>query len=78
MKTHSREHKLLAEALLKYETLDIEDVKAIMKGKKEPDKLSQQTWSKLIFTDMKQINFKRTELAWLYCVEAKIVVWLIC
>lgn len=43
LKAHSREHKLLAEALLKYETLDIEDVKAIMKGKKEPDKLSPQT-----------------------------------
>lgn len=43
LKAHSREHKLLAEALLKYETLDIEDVKAIMKGKKEPDKLVPQT-----------------------------------
>lgn len=30
MKAHSKEHKALAEALLKYETLDAEDIKAIM------------------------------------------------
>lgn len=30
---HSKEHKALAEALLKYETLDAEDIKAIMSGK---------------------------------------------
>ncbi|XP_058810059.1 ATP-dependent zinc metalloprotease YME1L [Phymastichus coffea] len=33
LKIHSKEHKLLAEALLKYETLDAEDVKAIINGK---------------------------------------------
>ncbi|XP_053962107.1 ATP-dependent zinc metalloprotease YME1L isoform X1 [Anastrepha ludens] len=30
LKKHTREHKALAEALLKYETLDAEDIKAIM------------------------------------------------
>lgn len=34
LKSHSREHKALAEALLKYETLDADDVKAIMNGDK--------------------------------------------
>ncbi|XP_073964760.1 ATP-dependent zinc metalloprotease YME1L-like isoform X2 [Choristoneura fumiferana] len=34
LKTHAREHKALAEALLKYETLDAEDIKAIMNGDK--------------------------------------------
>ncbi|XP_075224249.1 ATP-dependent zinc metalloprotease YME1L isoform X2 [Lycorma delicatula] len=33
LKTHQKEHKMLAEALLKYETLDAEDIKAIMAGK---------------------------------------------
>jgi ATP-dependent metalloprotease len=33
LKAHQREHKLLAEALLKYETLDAEDIKAILSGK---------------------------------------------
>ena len=33
LKQHSKEHKMLAEALLKYETLDIEDVKVIMQGR---------------------------------------------
>ncbi|XP_063985818.1 ATP-dependent zinc metalloprotease YME1L isoform X2 [Diachasmimorpha longicaudata] len=33
LKTHAREHKLLAEALLKYETLDVEDIKAVINGK---------------------------------------------
>ncbi|XP_055382941.1 ATP-dependent zinc metalloprotease YME1L [Condylostylus longicornis] len=32
LKQHSKEHKALAEALLKYETLDAEDIKAIMNG----------------------------------------------
>lgn len=32
LKTHAREHKALADALLKYETLDVEDVKAILCG----------------------------------------------
>lgn len=32
LKKHSKEHKALAEALLKYETLDSEDIKAIMEG----------------------------------------------
>ncbi|XP_044740749.1 ATP-dependent zinc metalloprotease YME1L isoform X2 [Chrysoperla carnea] len=33
LKAHAREHKALAEALLKYETLDAEDIKAIMNDK---------------------------------------------
>ncbi|XP_011305303.1 ATP-dependent zinc metalloprotease YME1L1 isoform X3 [Fopius arisanus] len=33
LKTHAKEHKLLAEALLKYETLDVEDIKAVINGK---------------------------------------------
>lgn len=36
LKTHSKEHKALAEALLKYETLDAEDIKAILAGDKIP------------------------------------------
>jgi hypothetical protein len=38
LKTHQREHKMLAEALLKYETLDAEDIKLIMAGKETADK----------------------------------------
>jgi len=34
LKAHSKEHKALAEALLKYETLDAEDIKAILSGDK--------------------------------------------
>ena len=30
LKVHTEEHKMFAEALLKYETLDAEDVKAIL------------------------------------------------
>lgn len=37
LKTHSKEHKALAEALLKYETLDAEDIKAILAGDKIPE-----------------------------------------
>lgn len=36
LKVHAKEHKALAEALLKYETLDAEDIKAIMSGEKKP------------------------------------------
>lgn len=36
LKAHAKEHKALAEALLKYETLDAEDIKAIMSGEKKP------------------------------------------
>lgn len=36
IKTHRRELDLLAEALLHYETLDIEDIKAIIENKKPP------------------------------------------
>ncbi|RWS27526.1 ATP-dependent zinc metalloprotease YME1-like protein [Leptotrombidium deliense] len=32
LKTHSKEHKLVAEALLKYETLDFDDLKAVLQG----------------------------------------------
>ncbi|XP_044589359.1 ATP-dependent zinc metalloprotease YME1L isoform X2 [Cotesia glomerata] len=34
LKTHAKEHKLLAEALLKYETLDVEEVKDLLNEKK--------------------------------------------
>ncbi|KAJ8707282.1 hypothetical protein PYW08_011416 [Mythimna loreyi] len=34
LKSHAKEHKALAEALLKYETLDADDIKAIMNGDK--------------------------------------------
>ena len=30
LKAHQKEHKMLAEALLKYETLDADDVKSIL------------------------------------------------
>lgn len=33
LQKHAKEHKALAEALLKYETLDADDIKAIMKEK---------------------------------------------
>lgn len=36
LRTHSKEHKLLAEALLKHETLDADDIKAIISGKSCP------------------------------------------
>lgn len=32
LKSHQKEHKLLAEALLKYETLDADDIRAILTG----------------------------------------------
>lgn len=38
LKAHHKEHKMLAEALLKYETLDADDIKAIMSGKRNPEK----------------------------------------
>jgi len=34
LKTHSTEHKALAQALMKYETLDADDIKSIVEGKK--------------------------------------------
>lgn len=33
LNVHQKEHKLLAEALLKYETLDAEDIKALLSKK---------------------------------------------
>lgn len=33
IKAHAKEHKALAEALMKYETLDADDIKAIMTDK---------------------------------------------
>lgn len=36
LKAHAKEHKALAEALMKYETLDAEDIKAIMTEKGAP------------------------------------------
>uniref|UniRef100_A0A8D8T921 ATP-dependent zinc metalloprotease YME1 homolog n=1 Tax=Cacopsylla melanoneura TaxID=428564 RepID=A0A8D8T921_9HEMI len=38
LKAHSKEHKLLAEALLKYETLDIDDIKSILNNSEVPQK----------------------------------------
>lgn len=35
LKTHAKEHRALAEALLKYETLDAEDIKSILTGAKK-------------------------------------------
>lgn len=34
LKAHAREHRALADALIKYETLDADDIKAIMNGEK--------------------------------------------
>lgn len=39
LRTHAREHKLLAEALLKYETLDAEDIKALLGGTDRKDEI---------------------------------------
>lgn len=36
LKMHAKEHKALADALLKYETLDVEDVTAILAGQTPP------------------------------------------
>ncbi|XP_071450730.1 ATP-dependent zinc metalloprotease YME1L [Hetaerina americana] len=38
LKNHQKEHRMLAEALLKYETLDADDIKAIVIGKEAPEK----------------------------------------
>lgn len=38
LKQHAKEHKALAEALMKYETLDAEDIKAIMTDKAATEK----------------------------------------
>lgn len=35
LRLHAKEHKALAEALLKYETLDADDIKAILGGTPE-------------------------------------------
>ena len=42
LKTHSTEHKALALALMKYETLDKDDITSIVEGKKF-SKVSQAT-----------------------------------
>ncbi|XP_065296505.1 ATP-dependent zinc metalloprotease YME1L isoform X3 [Dermacentor albipictus] len=46
LKTHQKEHKLLAEALLKYETLDADDVKQLLSGKdlSQIRKSAQNAW----------------------------------
>ena len=44
LKTHAKEHKALAEALLKYETLDAEDIKAIM-ADRQPNIDKAQSYS---------------------------------
>lgn len=33
LKVHAKEHKALAESLMKYETLDADDIKAILDGR---------------------------------------------
>ncbi|XP_012251729.2 ATP-dependent zinc metalloprotease YME1L isoform X2 [Athalia rosae] len=43
LKAHAKEHKQLAEALIKYETLDAEDVKAIMTGQSTHEKPTKKT-----------------------------------
>lgn len=43
LRTHAKEHKALAEALLKYETLDAEDIKAIMNGDKPASEKSRSS-----------------------------------
>lgn len=43
LKTHNKDLKNLAEALTKYETLDAEEVKAIMNGKKIRNEQQQQS-----------------------------------
>jgi ATP-dependent metalloprotease len=42
LKTHAKEHKALAEALLKYETLDADDIRAILSGGKHPAEASKR------------------------------------
>lgn len=39
LKSHAKEHKQLAEALLKYETLEADDVKAILSPRKDAERL---------------------------------------
>lgn len=40
LQTHAKEHKALAEALLKYETLDADDIKTILSGDKKSSKVN--------------------------------------
>lgn len=40
LKTRAKEHKALAEALIKYETLDADDIKTILAGDKKSDKIN--------------------------------------
>ncbi|XP_048487044.1 ATP-dependent zinc metalloprotease YME1L isoform X2 [Plutella xylostella] len=43
LRAHAKEHRALAEALLKYETLDADDIKAIMSGSTiRPDKVGKE------------------------------------
>ena len=39
LKTHATEHKRLAEALLKYETLSLDEIKLVIAGKSLPRKV---------------------------------------
>ncbi|CAL8109420.1 unnamed protein product [Orchesella dallaii] len=41
LRIHSKEHKALADALLKYETLDADDVKAILSGQTPPSPIKK-------------------------------------
>ncbi|XP_013175647.1 PREDICTED: ATP-dependent zinc metalloprotease YME1 homolog, partial [Papilio xuthus] len=44
LRAHAKEHKALSDALLKYETLDADDIKAIMSGEKlKRDRQNRQT-----------------------------------
>lgn len=53
MKIHSKEHKLIAEALLKYETLDADDVKALINGKKLRFEQNSHVGRKIVDTSSK-------------------------
>uniref|UniRef100_A0ABD2WYU1 AAA+ ATPase domain-containing protein n=1 Tax=Trichogramma kaykai TaxID=54128 RepID=A0ABD2WYU1_9HYME len=55
LRVHSKEHKLLAEALLKYETLDADDVKALISGKKLHFESNSHVGQKLVDASSKVI-----------------------
>jgi len=42
LKIHAKEHKALADALIKYETLDADDVKAILSGQCPPSPMKKE------------------------------------
>jgi ATP-dependent metalloprotease len=58
LKTHRKELDLLADALLKYETLDADDVKAILEGNSKAlgTRNTLNSTSKIQFTNNSQVN----------------------